>query len=147
MSARLPAVWLFGLAVCSMTGCSLHTSVLLRNESGQTVRVYSAHTKQTHVIENGSSKDIPHTLGAFSITTSAGTVWDYSDVSIPSLDQTKHLRHGRKGPFTPSVTLRLLLQKDGSLYFLPPDAAQETNYLALQPPGFPLRPTQATPSK
>jgi|LFRM01.1.fsa_nt_gb hypothetical protein len=144
MSARLSFLWLLGLSTCLMTGCSLHTSVLLRNESGQTVSVYSFHTKQTHVVNDGSSLDIPHTAGAVSITTKSGKVWKYSDVAIPSLDQEKCLMHGRKGLFEPSVTLRLLLQSDGSLYFLPPVSSQDTNYPALQPSGFPLHPVGAT---
>lgn len=147
MSIRLSILWLLGLATCLVTGCSLYTSVLLRNESGQAVSVYSFHTKQTHFVKDGSSLDIPHTAGAVSITTKSGKVWKYSDVAIPSLDQEKCLMHGRKGLFEPSVSLRLLLQSDGSLYFLPPVSSQDTNCPALQPPGFPLHPVTGGKTK
>ncbi|MGI6494684.1 MAG: hypothetical protein ACOX5G_01090 [Kiritimatiellia bacterium] len=143
MSARLASAFLLALVMCYTMGCALHTSVLLRNESGQRVRVYSAHTGQTHMIKNKSREDIPHTCGEISITTDTGTIWNYADVSFFSLDQTKHLQHGRKGLFMPKVTLRLLLEKDGSLHFLPPDATQGAKHLVPQPPGFPLRPTTA----
>lgn len=142
MNTRLPQVLAFGLLTCLVSACCLHTSLLLRNESGQKISVYSSHTKQTHVINDHSTGDIPHTMGELSITSSTGIVWTYQEVSVPSLDQAKYLKHGRKGLFAPSVTLKLLLQRDGALYYLPPDASQETNYLILQPSGFPLYPKQ-----
>jgi len=131
---------LLGLVIALTNGCCLHTSFRLKNESGEAVYVYSAHTRKTNEVSKNAAENIPHTCGAVSIKTESGKNWSYPDIDVLAPD-TRWLKHGRRGFFTPSVTLNLLLERDGRLFLLPPDGGRENYHRASQPVGFPLCPT------
>jgi hypothetical protein len=149
--AVAPRVTVLALSLLCATamlldGCCVAIEVRLKNDSGHDVRVYSAHTEKTRVVRAGATEDLPHGSGALTITSSDGAVWNYADVQLVEgvcPDWCARYSFWRTLCGGGGLAWTLSLDRDGALFVVPPDGSKRTNARALQPRGFPLRPTPA----
>lgn len=119
------------LSVCSvlllMVGCPRFAEVEVHNNTSVTLIVRSSGLDER--VEPGKSGQFRFTGDAFQIESSLGK-WSYSR-NIP--------HNGENGPFF-NGTLRLQINKDGTVYALQKDQRPPQASLPEQPNGYPLRP-------
>ena len=123
------------ICITVLTGCVVHTSLVVKNESGQPVYFKTAHTGKTYSIGKSKSAEIEHTMGALDILTANGNKWHYKDVTVPGM---KGVVKKHKMICIPSLKLYLLISSEGTLYVLP--HGQVNDYAHEQPAGFPMHP-------
>ncbi len=154
---RLPAlgfaVLLFVvMAVLPMMigGCGQFTQFRITNATGKEVAITSGHTHKTVRIPDQKVALVPHTSGDITVTLPDGKVWIYKNLSPLDIKSTpfmveKHytffgVQDGYV--FRGSWTVNLLLNKDGRLYAVPPDAKKVDVEKLEQPKGFPIKPEE-----
>jgi len=135
-------------------GCAQGTQFRITNATGEEVAVTSAHTKKTISIPKQKAALVPHTSGDISVRLPDGTTWVYRNLSPLELKGTpfaveKHywLFGVQDGDLLRGLlTANLLLNKDGRLYAVPPDAKDVDEKLK-QPRGFPVKPEEVRDAK
>jgi len=123
-----------------LCGCSVHTSMNVKNNTGKTIEVFSHHTGKLTTIKPNESKNIEHTMGAVSITLEDGVEWDYTNISIPDMQDAEYKKVGFKNLFSSKVTVYLMLDSDGRIFIQTVNPNRESINIKSQPKGFPLIP-------
>ena len=116
----------------------------ITNATGKEVAVTSAHTQQTTRIPNGAAALVPHGEGDITIKQGDGKTWLYKKVSPLDLEGTPYkIIRDYPVPFGGGTwTVNLLLDKDGRLYVVSPDAKDVEVAKLKQPEGFPVKPDE-----
>ena len=128
------------LLAASVSACKVHTSVVIRNESGETIEVLSEQTKEATTIADGNAAAIDHTVGRITIHVSSGATWNYNVLAVPDLYKSKFMEK-KEGIFETRMRIYLLIDDKGRIYLLPPGGVpKDKAYAADQPEGFPLVP-------
>lgn len=142
-----------GALMATQRGCSSPFAFKLQfritNMTGKDVAVTSAHTRQTTSIPNQAAAVVPHGHGDITVRQRDGKTWVYKDVSRMSLEGTSYAIIKRYAiPFGGGTsTVNLVLDKDGWLHVVPPDAKDVDIGQLKQPEGFPLKPNVAEVTK
>ena len=133
---------LFGIASLALaTGCSVTTQFRIKNATGQDVTVTSAQTKEAIGIADGASRLIPHTAGNVTVTYADGNSWLYKNLSPLQFRETSFATF-KKHLYGSSITVDLLLAKDGRVYVMPAKAKDFDAQKSEQPAGFPIVPSE-----
>jgi hypothetical protein len=128
-------------AILFLSGCCVYESVCVKNSSGNDVEFYTGHTNMRYIIEHDATKTIPHSDGLCVITSKTGEIWRYSNISLWPEDGVQvKLTHQHKYLIMREVVLNLLLEKNGTLYYLSPARDERKAFKKNQPAGFPLQP-------
>jgi hypothetical protein len=133
-----------------MVGGGQLTRFRIANATGAEVAVTSDHTKKTVHIPNGKTANIPHTVGAITVALPDGKTWVYRRLSPLDLKKTPFAakRHyvffGVQDGYLVrgSLTVDLVLGKDGRIYANLPDAKGLDIGELKQPNGFPVKPDE-----
>jgi hypothetical protein len=141
---------LFGGAIVMMGGCAQLTRFRIRNATGKKIAVTSAHTQKTVHIPDKKAAFVPHTLGDITVTLPDGKTWVYRNLSPLELNGTafmvrkQYFFFGYEDGcfFRGSSTVNLLVNKDGRLYAIPPDAKDVDVEKLEEPKGFPVMPME-----
>ena len=136
-SIKIISVMFFLLMFC---GCSVHTYIKLKNNTGERIHVFSSHTKKTIIIEANEEKQVDHTIGAITIKTDGGKEWEYDDVAVPDMRNEEYLDKGRKSFFIPTLHIRLFIEPNGYLYIMKKDENDVGKSIQKQPDGYPIKP-------
>jgi hypothetical protein len=134
--------------------CAVLTQFRIINRTAAEVSVTSAHTKKTVQIPSQQAVFVPHSRGDITVTLPGGKTWVYKDLSpqallgTPFLAKKQYLFFGFQDGyiFRASLTVTLLLNKDGRLYVVPPDAKDVDVDKLREPKGFPVRPEEGNSS-
>jgi hypothetical protein len=124
-----------------LNGCCVYESVRVKNSSGRDVEFYTEHTNMRYIIKHNATKTIPHSAGLCVIKNKTGEIWEYSNITLWPEDGVRlKFTHQHKYLVMRELVLNLLLDKDGTLYYLSPTRDERKPFKQNQPTGFPLQP-------
>jgi len=130
------------VAAVGVSGCYI-TGMTIENRAGDTIRVYSHHTKTAATIRNGRTEQISHSSGPITISVTNGLTWQYTSLSWFD-DRLAEGRYVKKHPVLYKGTRGFLVDTNGHIFALQPALIgwKNKNFRATQPEGYPLTPTK-----
>ena len=136
----IPVLVLSSLLIMMFGGCTgvLH-QFQIENATGEEIAVTSGHTQKTVRIPDQETVRVPHGSGNITVTMQDGKTWLYRNLSPADLSGTPFLVE-TSSVFGGSRTVNLLLQKNGHLYVILPDANKTDIERLKQPASFPIKP-------
>jgi len=121
-----------------LAGCCTYTSFSLDNKTGQKLTVISGHTGQTNIVATGCRTTMPHTGGEVCIQANHGPYWRYN-IEVPSQQNKGCVEYWRRWLIAcPEIRLYLAIYPDGTIYAMPIDSQERSDFKNHQPLGYPL---------
>jgi hypothetical protein len=128
------------VAAVGLSGCYI-TGITMENRVGDTISVYSHHTKTTAILRNGKTEEISHSSGPITITVTNGPTWQYTSLSWFD-DRLAKDRYMKNHPILYKGTRGFLVDANGHIFALRPALIgwKHKHFREQQPDGYPLKP-------